>query len=192
MALVMFIPTTIASSWRFSYLTPEKAIPLWLSVKLFLAAGSLNLVLPSKMGDLFKVFFVRRKVGLPDSLLFCLVVFEKSLDLAALSLLCLIGILLHPSGDPFLVWVLFVGNLALVTLIALLVFSPKAASLIFRLFSRIPKLGGKFVTLGQSWDNLQNYLASIPHGRTIAVTVFCGHMALAPAADLAVYAGPGA
>jgi uncharacterized protein (TIRG00374 family) len=173
MAILMFIPTTLASSWRFSYLAPERTIPLGLSIRLFLSAGSLNLVLPSKMGDVLKLFFIRKKVELSDPVLLCLVVFEKSLDMAALCVLCLVGILLRPSDDP-LVWLMFAGNLGLVILIGLLVFSPRAAGLIFSLFSRLPKIGEKFQSLGQSWGELQAYLAGIPGGRVVAAFTSVG------------------
>lgn len=172
LALVMFAPTALLSSWRFSFLAPRRAVPLGMSLRLFLASASLNLLLPSKMGDVIKVVFIRRRVALSDGVLFSLAILEKALDMAALLLWCLLGVLLRPSDDPW-VWVLFACAATGLTALGLMILSPAAAAGLFGLAQRLlpARLAGKAAGLGASWAELLAYLSGIPRGRAVAVTV---------------------
>ena len=60
--------------------------------RLILVASVLNLVLPSKMGDLAKAWFMRDRGHLPGSLALSLVVFEKACDLLSLLAWCVFGL----------------------------------------------------------------------------------------------------
>ena len=67
--------------------------------KLILVASTLNLILPSKMGDIAKAWFMKERGHLHGSLAFSLVVFEKTCDMLSLLVWCVFGLLLYPAKD---------------------------------------------------------------------------------------------
>jgi glycosyltransferase 2 family protein len=97
-SLLMVVPLTMLTAWRFQRLVPtEGRISFGEANRLILSASVLNLVLPSKMGDIAKAFFMP---GLRRSLALSLVVFEKACDMLSLLLWCVFG----------LIWVRFVDD----------------------------------------------------------------------------------
>lgn len=92
-AMVLFIPQiwVISHRWRrmIGALAP---IGFGESVRLVLASQSMNLVLPSKMGDLTKAWFLKRSGALDLARATQVVVLEKMLDVAALCVWMLIGL----------------------------------------------------------------------------------------------------
>ena len=78
--LGMVVPTTWFTARRLQFLMPvHHPLSFWEAHKLILAASSLNMVLPSKAGDIAKAYFMRDRGHLSGSLALSLVVFEKSL-----------------------------------------------------------------------------------------------------------------
>ncbi|NIN92189.1 UPF0104 family protein, partial [bacterium] len=59
-------------------------INLWESATQILAGNTLNIVLPSKMGDMAKAFFLKKSGGLELKKGFFLTVIEKALDVGGL------------------------------------------------------------------------------------------------------------
>jgi uncharacterized protein (TIRG00374 family) len=139
-------------------LVPNPSLRFWEANQLILAASSLNMVLPSKMGDLAKAYFMRDRGHLTGSLALSLVVFEKACDMLSLLLWCVFGLLLYPQKDwPF--WVMTVSVLGGLVLGLLLVSWPHFAQFFFRQAERIApkKLGKKLVTLSHSWQEMHDY-----------------------------------
>ncbi len=94
LALAMFFPLIVIPAWRWKFLIQKKAgITLWESTKLVLAASSLNVFLPSKMGDLSKAVFLKSKWGTDLKRATNVVIFERYVDTASLSTMALIGAL---------------------------------------------------------------------------------------------------
>lgn len=92
LALALFVPQTLVIAWRWKRLTaPFTALPLAESTRMILAGATMNLVLPGKLGDLTKAWFMVQngRVSLP--LAVGIVVFEKMLDVATLALFMLMG-----------------------------------------------------------------------------------------------------
>ena len=88
-SLAMVIPLTLATAWRLQQLVPASASMTFLEAnRLILVASVLNLVLPSKMGDIAKAWFMRDRGGIPGALAVALVIFEKACDMLALLLWC--------------------------------------------------------------------------------------------------------
>lgn len=107
-ALLMFLPQTVLSGARWSWLV-ETYQPLGLrrGIETVLAASALNVILPSKMGDVAKgAWLDRGRPGGELSLGIALGIFEKGLDTAALGLLMVAATALEPPEDP-LGWFLF-------------------------------------------------------------------------------------
>ncbi len=89
-SLAMVVPLTMLTAWRFQRLVPaEGRITFGEANRLILSASVLNLVLPSKMGDIAKAFFMP---GLQRALALSLVVFEKACDMLSLLFWCVFGL----------------------------------------------------------------------------------------------------
>jgi uncharacterized protein (TIRG00374 family) len=128
--LALFIPTTLLSAWRWVIMVrPLAPLPLGESVRQVLAGSTLNLILPSKLGDLAKGVFVYRqgRCALGEGIQ--IVVFEKLLDLAGLSTLLLVGWCLMPGGQPWLLATLALA-LAIVGGVGAVYFLPRERSLL--------------------------------------------------------------
>ncbi|MBD2159708.1 flippase-like domain-containing protein [Limnothrix sp. FACHB-881] len=129
--------------------------------RLILAASVLNMVLPSKMGDLAKSYFMRDRGHLDGSLAFSLVVFEKACDMLSLLVWCGFGLLLYPSKDP-LFWIMTLATIGgLVAGVALLSW-PAFARSVFAASQRIApgKMRRKLDRLSDSWQLMHNYFWS--------------------------------
>ena len=96
-ALTLLIPVTLLGAWRLTVLSPSP-LPFGESLRLILMASVLNMVLPSKMGDIAKAYAIAERghsKGLPA---LSLVVFEKAWDLLSLLVFCVLGLALTWSG----------------------------------------------------------------------------------------------
>ncbi|MFQ3615425.1 MAG: lysylphosphatidylglycerol synthase transmembrane domain-containing protein [Cyanobacteriota bacterium] len=147
---------SISDSWSQK---PDPArLSFWEANQLILAASSLNMVLPSKMGDIAKAYFMRDRGHLTGSLALSLVVFEKACDMLSLLLWCVFGLLLYPQKD-WLFWVMTVSVLGGLVLGLLLLGWPRFAQFFFRQSERFApkKLGKKLVTLSHSWQEMHDY-----------------------------------
>ena len=158
-SLGMVVPLTLITSWRLQQLMPSGArLGFGEANRLILAASVLNMVLPSKMGDIAKAYFMKQNGHLEGSLSLSLVVFEKACDMLSLLLWCAFGLMLYPSKN-WLFWTMTVciavGLIAGVLLLSSLKF--------FKVFFLIGKaiLPKKFklklqkIELG--WEEMQAY-----------------------------------
>lgn len=92
LALILFIPQTVVSAWRWRGMIADTAkIDLLLSLRQTLAASALNLVVPSKLGDFSKAAFVPVTAGGERRRLAVLVAVEKAADLAMLFVAMIAG-----------------------------------------------------------------------------------------------------
>lgn len=93
LAIALFIPQILVIAWRWKRLvSPFAPLPLSESTRLVLAGSSMNLLLPGKLGDLTKGWFLARRGHVSASLGLGVVAFEKMLDVAALAVFMLIGV----------------------------------------------------------------------------------------------------
>lgn len=158
-SLLMVVPLTLLTSARLCQLMP-RAHPLgfWEANRLILLASVLNLVLPSKMGDMAKSVFMADRGHLRGSLALALVVFEKACDMLSLLVWCGFGLLLYPQKDA-LFWTMTaavgVGFLGL----ALLLGSTHFANACFGLGERFApgKIQAKLATMRGSWAEMHGY-----------------------------------
>ena len=95
LAFFLFIPQILIAAIRWRFLVKNKVtINLWESIKLILSASALNVFLPSKIGDLCKAYFMKKQGQLDLKRGTNMVLFERYMDLACLSLMAVIGVLL--------------------------------------------------------------------------------------------------
>ncbi|MGQ4647883.1 flippase-like domain-containing protein [Lyngbya aestuarii] len=158
-SLGMVVPLTMLTAWRLRQLMPCGVnLGFGEANRLILAACVLNMVLPSKMGDLAKAYFIKQRGHLDGSLALSVVVFEKACDLLSLLLWCAFGLMLYPQKD-WLFWLMSMGvSLGLVTGI-LLLSSRQFAQFFFRVVRRIApqKVGSKLEKLQAAWGEMHNY-----------------------------------
>jgi uncharacterized protein (TIRG00374 family) len=163
-SISMVVPITFFTGFRLKQLVPEKAdLGVWEANKLILAASVLNMVLPSKMGDIAKSYFMKERGNLSGSLSLSIVIFEKTCDMLSLLLWCAFGLLLYPQKDAFF-WFLtisIVGGLAF----GILMLSSKAfASLGFNIIAYVMpnKFKQKVASFQSSWDEMHDYFWRTP------------------------------
>jgi uncharacterized protein (TIRG00374 family) len=159
LSLNLVVPLTLMTAWRLDQLMPGGArLGIGESNRLILVASVLNLVLPSKMGDLAKAWFIKERGHASASLAFALVVFEKTCDMLSLLLWCAFGLLLYPQKDA-LFWIMtacvtggLVAGLALLG-------SPTLAELAFRTGARLApaKSRAKLEQLRLAWREMHDF-----------------------------------
>ncbi|HEY9797184.1 MAG TPA: lysylphosphatidylglycerol synthase transmembrane domain-containing protein [Leptolyngbyaceae cyanobacterium] len=158
-SLGMVIPLTLLTSWRLQQLMPPKStLGFGEANRLILVASVLNMVLPSKMGDITKAYFMKERGHLEGSLSLSLVVFEKACDLLSLLLWCVFGLMLYPQKD-WLFWIM-TGSVATGLMVGLLLLSStQFAQLFFALGRTIApkKARSKLDKLRDSWTEMHRY-----------------------------------
>ena len=157
--LGMVVPITLITSLRLRWLMPpQQPLPFGEANRLILAACVLNMVLPSKAGDIAKAYFMRDRGHLSTSLALSLVVFEKACDLLSLLLWCLFGLWLYPQKDAFF-WLMTVVIFAGLAGGLLLLGSTRFANFFFALGQQLapPKIKVKFKQLQVAWGEMHGY-----------------------------------
>lgn len=163
-SLGMVVPITMLTAWRLQQLMPKKrreenaTLNFGEANNLILAASVLNMILPSKMGDIAKAYFMKERGHLSGSLSLSLVVFEKVCDLLSLLLWCVFGLILYQQKD-WLFWLMTACvTLGLVTGI-LLLSSRKFAEIFFIVGRAIApkKFRSKIEKLRVSWGEMHDY-----------------------------------
>jgi glycosyltransferase 2 family protein len=102
LGLLLVIPITLLTAFRLTFLSMRSNKINYLdALKLILAASVMNLVLPSKMGDLAKGVFIVKDKNINYTQALPLVVFEKMSDLLALLLWCVIGLIFLQNYSDF-------------------------------------------------------------------------------------------
>jgi uncharacterized protein (TIRG00374 family) len=158
-SLGMVIPITMVTSWRLQQLMPRDGKLDFLEAnRLILGASVLNMILPSKMGDIAKAYFLRDRGHLNGSLALSLVVFEKACDMLSLLLWCAFGLLLYPRKDD-LFWGMTAAVIGGLFFGLLLLGSQRFAQLFFTTAIRIApkKIRKKLESLETSWQEMHEY-----------------------------------
>ncbi|MDD5643859.1 MAG: lysylphosphatidylglycerol synthase transmembrane domain-containing protein [bacterium] len=100
--MFIFIVSALISSFRYVVILSGRAkIPLLSSLKLYLAGNSLNMALPSKIGDLSKAVFLKKEGILGYAEGFSSVIVEKIFDVSALSSVMVAGLVFLPLNTFF-------------------------------------------------------------------------------------------
>lgn len=182
-AVVFTLPLTLATAWRFAALS-SGSVGGAESLRLILAASTLNMVLPSKLGDLAKAWILRRDGMMNGGRALALVVLEKLLDLWSLVAVGAIALAITrpdvPGGEASLALGLLVlcGGAA-VLLLPMLV-GRRALAPLLLVTGRFAKLHEKLGALVADWDDLIGWFWASPV-RAIAMLagsllLWVGHM----------------
>lgn len=158
-SLSMVVPLTLMTAWRLQQLMPARnQLSFGEANRLILAASVLNMVLPSKMGDIAKAYFMRERGHLSGSLALSLVVFEKTCDMLSLLLWCAFGLVLYPQKD-WLFWLMTITVFLGLVLGLLLLSSHQVAQVAFGVGRKFAskKFRIKFTQLQAAWDEMHQY-----------------------------------
>lgn len=158
-SLGMVVPLTLVTSWRLQQLMPSGSrLGFFEANRLILAASVLNMVLPSKMGEIAKAYFMKQRGHLGGSLSLSLVIFEKACDILSLLLWCVFGLLFYPEKD-WLFWVMTTAVALGLGIGLFLLASRKFAYFFFLVAKRIApkKIRLKLEKMQESWGEMHDY-----------------------------------
>jgi glycosyltransferase 2 family protein len=158
-SLGMVIPITAFTSWRLQKLMPQRTSLGFIEAnKLILGASVLNMVLPSKMGDIAKAYFMKERGHLSGSLSLSLVIFEKTCDMLSLLLWCVFGLFVYSSKDG-LFWIMTVAVTSGLIFGLLLLGSRSFAQIFFNTIKTIvpKKMLRKIEDFQNSWTEMHDY-----------------------------------
>jgi glycosyltransferase 2 family protein len=175
-SLGMVIPITAVTSWRLQQLMPKGTSLGFLEAnRLILGASVLNMILPSKMGDIVKAYFMRDRDHLSGSLSLSLVVFEKACDMLSLLMWCVFGLLVYPNKDG-LFWTMTAAVAGGLIFGILLLGSRRFAQFFFVIAIKFApkKLKKKLENFQVSWKEMHDYFWSDRQQLTIvaATSIF--------------------
>lgn len=172
-ALAVFIPILLGTAWRLYFLVRRRTADIRYrdALSLTLAAGVMNLVLPSKMGDIAKGVFLKKHGEMGGSAAFSLVVLEKANDVLALLLWCVVGLVFHAGPGPGWDWLaaMLAASLAGAYL---LVFSRRFAAWCFETAGRVlpATLQAPLESLGGAWMDMHEYVDTATRVRLLLVS----------------------
>ncbi|MEM1171142.1 MAG: lysylphosphatidylglycerol synthase transmembrane domain-containing protein [Cyanobacteria bacterium P01_H01_bin.35] len=160
----MIIPLTMLTAWRLQQLMPKKGrksssyLNFREANELILSASVLNMILPSKMGDIAKAYFMKQRGHLEGTLSLSLVIFEKACDLVSLLVWCVFGLIVYPEKD-LLFWIMTAGVASGLIICLLLLSSRKFARIFFEISRKIApqKMSVKIDSLENSWIEMHRY-----------------------------------
>ena len=158
-SLSIIAPLVVFTSWRLQQLIPKGANLEFIEAnRLILGSSVLNMLLPSKMGDIAKAYFMRTRNGLSGSVSLAIVMFEKACDLLSLLLWCALGLILYPHKDG-LFWTMTTAVVSGLIIGLLLLSSCQFANFFFNLFTKIVpyKIADKLKKLQSAWYEMHNY-----------------------------------
>lgn len=150
--LAMVIPLTLCTAWRFRVLSRSQ-LSLGSATRLILSSSTLNLFLPSKMGDIAKAWVLSGRYGYDGRLALTIVVLEKLLDLASLLVWGVLALLWVSPGNP---WMLLAAAAiaGLLALLALLMVPLPIAPRLMRLMGSVlpGKIGRTAHDFSDQWE----------------------------------------
>lgn len=159
-SLAMVVPLTMLTAHRLVRLVPSaRRISFSEALSLTLAGSAMNMVLPSKMGDIAKGWFLVSRGHLPSGAALSLVVMEKGFDMLSLLIWCTFGLVVLTTTSP-LFWPLAGAILIGTTTGVVLLGSPALAERLFDLLrARGPTgLRRKVSVLAAGWLDVQRSL----------------------------------
>lgn len=100
LSILMFVPQFLVMARRWQLIIEESCrISLWNALWLLLAGNTLNMVLPSKLGDFAKTLYHRNNNGIELKKGIFLTIIEKCLDIGSVSLVLLGGAIFIRNKD---------------------------------------------------------------------------------------------
>ncbi|MEF2074527.1 lysylphosphatidylglycerol synthase transmembrane domain-containing protein [Consotaella aegiceratis] len=156
--ILFVVPLTLLTAWRLTLVAAGTRLGFFESNRLILAASTLNMFLPSKLGDLAKGHVLSRRHGMRASLAFAVVVLEKALDMMSLLVWGVFGLLVVGADRPLmLLFLLPVGGGLL--LLALMISPLPLLPFILKHFGRIlpTRIATAVGAFSDSWQAMTDW-----------------------------------
>jgi uncharacterized protein (TIRG00374 family) len=120
LALGFFVPQVFVTALRWQCMVRD-VCPMGIldAAQLILAGKALNALVPSKLGEMSKAYFLKTQANLDLSKGGALVMLEKAFDVLGLCTLMLLGVLLTPQHGPVEASAALAAGLAIVVIIGL-------------------------------------------------------------------------
>jgi uncharacterized protein (TIRG00374 family) len=120
-SIIFMIPVVVLSTFRVLWLTPKHQRPTYFEMqRLILLANTLNMILPAKLGDITKAYFLKKHHNLKGSNALAIILVEKAGDMLGLCFLCIFGILVFGDYSPvFMTYLILITFMAIVGLVTL-------------------------------------------------------------------------
>jgi uncharacterized protein (TIRG00374 family) len=120
LALSLFVPQILITALRWQCMVRD-VCPMGTldAARLILAGKALNALVPSKLGEMSKAYFLKTRANLDLSKGGALVLLEKAFDVLGLCTLLLIGVLLTPQHGPVETSATLAAGLAIVVVASL-------------------------------------------------------------------------
>jgi uncharacterized protein (TIRG00374 family) len=182
-AVAFTVPLTLATAWRFAALS-SGSVGAGEAMRLILAASTLNMVLPSKMGDLAKAWILRRDGTMTGGRALALVVLEKLLDLWSLVTVGALALTVTqpalPGGAASLALALLVLWGGAIGLLLPMLAGRRVLAPLLMVSKPLGKLHAKLGALVTDWDGLIGWFWQRP-ARALAMLagsliLWVGHM----------------
>jgi uncharacterized protein (TIRG00374 family) len=179
--LGMVVPLTLATAWRFGLIAREP-LGLGTTTRLILSASTLNLFLPSKMGDIAKAWVLTGRYGMDGRQALAVVVLEKALDMAALLAWGVLALLWIADGRVLLLLAALAVGGGLALLLVLLSPLPASAALFAAVARVLPgKLGRAAAGFAERWgETVAWFWRSSAHALgviAVSLALWAGHLA---------------
>ena len=160
-AFALFVVLTLMPAVRLTWLTPgEHGLAVGEALRLILSAAVFNMVMPSRMGDLVKAYFMTLRTGMRGSTALSISVFEKAVDMIGLLFWCVIGLAFYGTGDLFY-WAALVVTLSGLIVLVALVFAGEKILGLLRPF--LPKgIARRFESFVGAWAAVHGHLHTNP------------------------------
>lgn len=161
LALSLFIPQFLVTSIRWRIMVAAiQPLTLWESVKMVMAAKALNALVPAKLGELSKAYFLSQGQKTDAGQSVSTVILEKILDMGGLCSVLLCGAILFPERDEA-VWGGALVAVLVISGVLFLLFVP-----LFRVASRLDGRGEKGRRLRQLLVGWHTVLSMWREGKT--------------------------
>src|SRR3989337_2529396 len=161
-SLGMVVPLTLLTAIRLRQLMPHGArLGFGEANRLILVASVMNIILPMKMGDIAKAYFLKNQAHLDGSYSLSLVIFEKACDMISLLLWCAFGLILYSKKDWFF-WAMTGSVIFGLSIVFHLLSSRKLAHIFFVIGQYItPKqISSNLEKLQCSWNEMHDFFWS--------------------------------
>jgi glycosyltransferase 2 family protein len=164
LSILFIVPLFFLLTFRLIWITPPHCkITYKEYFRLVLLGNILNMVLPAKLGDISKAYFMKKDHNMKGSTALSIILVEKVGDMIGLGIICIVGLIAYGKTDPsFLSFIISISAMILVGLIALL--SRKLCHSGYCLLALcLPeKISKKIRPLFLAWTATQRFLSIYP------------------------------
>lgn len=179
--LATVIPLTLATAHRFRRLS-STPLGLGSASRLILTASTLNLVLPSKLGDLAKSVVLTQRYGFAGPLALAVVVLEKMLDTASLLFWGVLAMLWIAPQMP-LMWLGAAGTAGLLAILVTLLLPGRIAGRMLAFAAAVvPGRPGRWLAgFAGGWQEALDWFWAdrkrVRNVFAISLAIWAGHLA---------------